>query len=194
MDRVLKLSISNMQRRTKMSTSQEVSTLLEIIKALDLGALIPSAFTLALLWKLYGFFNELSEKLTRIEIKIEGLEKLTPHLVKDYIEQRDKAKDDTKPLKHNPSIEIGDFVQFIGIGFGISDLFIFFVSFIQGGIMSNHALFWLIMLVTGFFGILPMFISKKTMSKNTLAGLSLVSAIPWIYLILLVYGILPSVL
>jgi hypothetical protein len=193
-DRVLKLSISNRQRRTKMSMPQEVSTLLEIIKALDLGALIPSAFTLALLWKLYGFFNGLSEKLTRIETKIDGLKELTPHLIKDYIEQRDKAKHETKPLKHNPSIEIGDFVQIIGIGFGISDLFMFLVAFIQGIIMSNHVLFWLIILITGIFGILPIFISKKTMSKNTLAGLSLISVIPWIYLILLAYGILPSVL
>jgi hypothetical protein len=55
MDRVLKASFSNMQSRTEMSMSQEVSTVTEIIKALDLGALIPSAFTLALLWKLWVF-------------------------------------------------------------------------------------------------------------------------------------------
>lgn len=194
MDRLLNASFSSMRLRTKMSTSQEVSTLIEFIKALNLGALIPSAFTLALLWKLYGFFNELSEKLTRIETKIDGLKELTPHLVKDYVEQRDKAKLETKPTKHNPSIEISDFFQIIGIGFGISDLFIFFIGFIQGLIMANHMLFWLMFLIAGIFGVLPIFVTKKTMSKGTVAGLSLLSAIPWIYLILLAYGIIPSLL
>jgi hypothetical protein len=49
MDRVLRQFSLNAWIRTKMSSPQEVSTLIEVIKALNLGALVPSAFTIALL-------------------------------------------------------------------------------------------------------------------------------------------------
>ena len=177
-----------------MSSPQEVSALIEVLKALNLGALIPSAFTLALLWKLYGFFNGLSEKLTRIETKIDGLKELTPYLVKEQIEQRDKGKAETKPQKHNPSFEKSDWAEVVGIAFGILNLFVFFLVLIQGLIMPNHEIFWLIFFVTGVLGVLPIFVSKKTISQNKLALLSLLSWIPWVYLILVGYGIIPPFL
>lgn len=93
--------------------------------------LIPSAFTLALLWKLYGFFNGLSEKLTRIETKIDGLKELAPYLIEEHPELGDKAGDGTKPPKHNPSIEKTDVAEIVDVGFGLSNLFIAFISFLQ---------------------------------------------------------------
>ena len=177
-----------------MSSSQEVSTIIEVIKALNLGTLIPSTFTLALLWKLYGFFNGLSEKLTRIETKIDALKELTPYLIKEYIEQRDKAKAETKPQKHNPDIEKTDFAEIVGMGFGFANLIVFFIVFLQGLIMPSHEIFWLLFLITGILGVLPVFVSEKTMSKAKLASLSLLSLIPWVYLVLLGYGIIPPIL
>jgi hypothetical protein len=173
-----------------MSSSPEVSTLIEIIKALNLGTLIPSAFTLALLWKLYGFFNGLSEKLTRIETKIDGLEKLTPYLIKEQMEHGYKAEDRTKPAKHNPSIEKTDIAEIFGVAFGVSNLLIVFITSLSGSISSFHTILWLLFLVTGILGMLPIIASTKTISRNNRAILSLLSLIPWVYFVLVGYGII----
>lgn len=190
MDRVLRQFSLNAWVRTKMSSSQEVSTLIEVIKALNLGTLIPSAFTLALLWKLYGFFNGLSEKLTRIETKIDGLEKLTPYLIKERMEHIEKAEDGTKPPKHNPRIEKTDVAEIFGVAFGVTNLLIVFIASLSGSIPSFHTILWLLLLATGILGMLPIIASTKTISKNKRAILSLLSLIPWVYLTLVGYGII----
>jgi hypothetical protein len=119
---------------------------------------------------------------------------LTPYLVKEHIEQRDKAKAETKPQKHNPSFEKSDWVEVIGIGFGFLNLLMFFIVIIQGLIMPNHEIFWSLTLATGFLGVLPIFVGKKNISRNVLDGLCLLSLIPWVYLILVGNGIIPAFL
>ena len=178
--------------RTGLSQSEQVSTIIELLKALNLGALVPSAFTLALMWKLYGFFNQLSEKLTKIETKIDGLKEILPYKIKEAIEEEKTAQTKEKTKKHNPAIEKSDIVEVIGVSFGISDLLIFLSIVYSVPTLLNTLYFWILFMIPGLFGLSPLLISKKIMPKNIRAVLSLISVLPWIYLILVIYGVLPS--
>lgn len=171
-------------------SSSEVSTLIEVLKALNIGAWIPASFTIALLWKLYGFFNELSEKLTRIETKIDGLKDLLPYKVKEAIEQEKKTQAKNKAKKHNPALEKADWAEVTGVAFGLVDLLIFFMTIYESPTLINKLVFWILFLIPGLFGILPIVVSEKKISKENRAILSLVSLAPWVYLILVQLGII----
>ena len=123
-------------------SSPEVSTLIEVLKALNIGAWIPASLTIALLWKLYGFFNELSEKLTRVEIKVDGLKDLLPYKIKETIEEIQKKQTDTEVKTHNPSFGKSDWIEVFGVAFGLVDLFIFFATIYESPTLINKLAFW----------------------------------------------------
>jgi hypothetical protein len=194
MDKAFRQLPVNASFRLRMSSSQEVTTLIEVIKALNPGALIPSALALALLWKLYGFFNDLSEKLTRIETKIDALKDLLPYKIKEFMEHENTTKAKGTPQKHNPAIEKADWLETIGVAFGLVDVLIFFAVFLQSSIVFDNIVFWLLFLVPGILGLLPIIISEKTIAKERRAGLSLLSLVPWIYLVLVLAGVISPIL
>jgi hypothetical protein len=178
--------------RYKMSLSPEATTLIEVIKVLNLGALIPSALTLSLVWKLYGYFNELSEKLTRIETKIDSVKEILPYKIKECVEKMGHAKKEEKQVKHNPSIEWIDLVEIIGTAFGIVDIVAFFALLFSIEGLANLwfvGILLLAFIVPSIFGLMPLFFSRKKKHRAIRAFLSLISLIPWLYLLLLVYGI-----
>lgn len=169
-----------------MSSAQEVSVLIEVVKALNLGTLIPSALTLALMWKLYGFFNDLSEKLTRVELKIDSLEKILPYKIKECVDQMEKLEKPTpvpEHPKHNPSIKWTDFAEIIGLGFGFVDFIVFFALLFATPAFLFDILPWLLFVIPAIFGVLPLLISKKRIDSTLRAILSLISVVPWIVLI-----------
>lgn len=176
----------------KLSSSEEFSTLIEVLKALNLGTLIPTSLTFALVWKLYGFFNELSEKLTKIDTKIDGLKDLLPYKIKEALEQEKKKEDNRK--KHNPRIEKTDWAETIGVTFGTVDLIVSFSVVYKIPALFNNFIFWVLFIIPGLLGILPVVVSEKRISKENRAKLSLVSLLPWAYLILVELGIILPVL
>jgi hypothetical protein len=170
--------------------SENVSTLIEVLKALNIGTIIPSAFTLALLWKLYGVFNQLSEKLTRIETKVDSLKELVPYKIREIVDQEIK----NKAKKHNPRIETSDFVEIVGVSFGIMDILVFIAVLYQNSSLASPLTYWILFFLPGLFGVLPIIVSERTISKDVRAVLSLVSLAPWVYLMLIVYGVIPPLI
>jgi len=176
------------------NVSENVSTLIEVLKALNLQILIPSSVTLTLLWKLYGFFNQLSEKLTRIETKLDGLKELLPYKIKEAVEQERKKEIESKAKEHNPSIETSDLVEIVGVSFGIMDILSFFLIIYQTPNLVYQLNMWLLFILPGLFGILPIIASEKRISKDLRALLSLSSLATWAYLFLVIYGVIPPFL
>jgi hypothetical protein len=175
----------------RVSAPQDV--LIQVIQALNIGSLIPSAIVIALLWKLYGFFNDLSEKLTRVELKIDSLEKIIPYKIKECIDQIEKPEPVPKHPKHNPNSDWIDFVEVIGIAFGLVNFLIFFgLFYIGGGSLLYYVKGGFLFLVTGIFGIFPIIINKRKISRGKRALFSLLSVVPWIYLALYRLGLIPS--
>ncbi len=93
-----------------------------------------------------------------------------------------------KHPKHNPSVEWTDWVEVVGIAFGFVDLVIFVALFFQT-FPTGPNLFWLfvtiLFLIPGIFGLLPVIVSKRKISREKRALLSLISLVPWIYLALI---------
>jgi hypothetical protein len=167
----------------RMSSTQEISVLVEVVKALNLGTVIPSVLTLALMWKLYGFFNELSEKLTRIELKIDSLDKFLPYKIKECVEQMEKPKPIPQHPKHNPSIKWVDVAEIIGVGFGFLDFIVFFALLFQASFINN-VLTWMLFLIPAICGVIPIFVSKKKIAIEIRAAISLISVVPWVLLVI----------
>lgn len=174
----------NMDLWSNRLSSSEVSTLIEVLNALNIGAWIPASLTIALLWKLYGFFNELSEKLTRVEIKVDGLKDLLPYKIKETIEEAKKTQTEKEVKTHNPAIGKSDWIEVFGVAFGLIDLLIFFVTIYESPVLIRKLTFWILFFVMGLFGILPVAVSEKKIAKERRAILSLLSLIPWVYIVL----------
>jgi hypothetical protein len=121
------------------------------------------------------------------------LDKILPYKIKECVDQMEKSEVPKHP-KHNPNIGWTDWVEVVGIGFGLVNFILFFALVFHSESVLYYVDIFLLFFVTGIFGIFPIIIKKKQMPKNARALLSLLSLIPWLYIALVIEKLIPPFL
>jgi len=177
---------------------QDWEIIIELVKALSpsVGAIVSLSLSLGILWKFFSRFTELSDRVSKIEGKLENIDKLIYYKVKEEISKSDSKQISKKRQKEeNPedcpvklkSLVI-DVIELASVGFGLLDILLYILGIIVVPEYRYDLIVFFAFFIVGVIGLIPLVSSKKVIDLEQRAGIStftmIIALFPWLVLLI----------